>query len=266
MNTRMHSTLAPLLLTLAIATPTLAGSGVQITPDRQQSLISKDVGSDRWTIVYNYDLGTITGNVFSSAGGEPAFVWCSVEDDDGTDVRLSCSTAARCSGECPADLWSPIGSEISLPRSFFLPPDVGGGPGPGGEPGTCANLSGNWHVTSIGTRTCNDPSLNKSFSASGEVVVSQSGCSVSLRENRVGSATFKGTVATDTVSLDEVEGDPAPGCEFVDRSLLLQGPIHTGASGVTSFELSGRQSSIQSCNFLPSDLSCTLVYSQTYTR
>jgi subtilisin family serine protease len=102
-------------------------SGLQITPDSRHTLVSKDVGGDRWAITRNADDGTVTGNVFPTDGGEPSFVWCEPISDDGSPdpyavlVTYSCSGADRClTSPCTASQWSFV-SEVTLPGSFFLP-------------------------------------------------------------------------------------------------------------------------------------------------
>ncbi|MBY0278722.1 S8 family serine peptidase [Candidatus Binatia bacterium] len=101
-------------------------SGLQITPDNKRTLISKDVGSERWAITRNPDQ-TVTGNVFSSDGGEPQFVWCRRTGDDGNPdpsqvlIDYACSGAGRClASPCTSDQWTAIG-DVTLPGSFFLP-------------------------------------------------------------------------------------------------------------------------------------------------
>lgn len=105
-----------------------AGSGLQITPDGKRTLVSKDVGAERWAITLNADDGTVTGNVFRSDGGTPSFVWCSFLFDDGNadpyerQLTFDCSGAEACPGpSCPAGQWGTIAT-VSLPGSFFLPP------------------------------------------------------------------------------------------------------------------------------------------------
>lgn len=106
-------------------------SGVQITPDGARTLISKDVGSERWAITYNPDDDTVTGNVFSPGGGEPQFVWCQRTGDNGdpdpytVQIDFSCSGAGVCdSPSCPTAEWSLI-ANVTLPGSFLLPPAAG---------------------------------------------------------------------------------------------------------------------------------------------
>ena len=98
-------------------------SGVQKTFDRARSLISKDVGSERWAITFNPDDQTATGNIFHSDGGEPSFVWCHASANDGTTLNLDCYGADKCpSAPCDSSEWTFIGN-VPLPASFFLPPD-----------------------------------------------------------------------------------------------------------------------------------------------
>jgi hypothetical protein len=131
---------------------TSRGSGIQMTPDGERVLINKDVGEQRWTIVRNRD-GTVTGNVFSTDGGEPLFVFCEEQDAFGDDLRLRCSAAGSCSTEsCPEFAFA---GDVTLPKSFFeapgplpskpptpTPPHPGPGstapPGPTAPPGTTA--------------------------------------------------------------------------------------------------------------------------------
>jgi subtilisin family serine protease len=103
-------------------------SGVQITPDGARTLISKDVGDERWAITYNPDDDTVTGNVFSPGGGDPQFVWCERTGDNGdpdpytVQIDFRCSGAGACdSPSCPTGEWSLI-AQVTLPGSFLLPP------------------------------------------------------------------------------------------------------------------------------------------------
>jgi subtilisin family serine protease len=108
-------------------------SGLQLTPDAaRRSLISKDVGGERWAITYNPDDQTVTGNVFSPDGGAPKFVWCDRTGDDGdpdpytVQIDFTCSGADACeSPSCPTGEWSQI-AQVTLPGSFFLPPRSAG--------------------------------------------------------------------------------------------------------------------------------------------
>ena len=102
-------------------------SGLQVTPDSQHVIVSKDVAGERWAITRNADDGTVTGNVFPTDGSEPSFVWCEPIANDGNPdpyqllVTYSCSGADRCvASPCTASQWSFL-SEVTLPGSFFLP-------------------------------------------------------------------------------------------------------------------------------------------------
>lgn len=99
-----------------------APAGVQLTPDGlRRSLVSKDVGVERWAITRHPDDGTVTGNVYRRDGGEPAFLWCREIGRNATDVSYECSAASRCNTpSCPGSAWSVV-AEITLPDAFFLP-------------------------------------------------------------------------------------------------------------------------------------------------
>jgi hypothetical protein len=97
-------------------------SGLQVTGDGKRTLISKDVGDERWAISRNGDDGSATGNVFFPAGGEPKFVWCGQEGAAGDDLVFSCSGADACRDTiCGPEQWSYI-AQVQLPASFFSPP------------------------------------------------------------------------------------------------------------------------------------------------
>jgi subtilisin len=133
-------------------------SGVQITPDGARTLISKDVGNERWAITYNPDDDTVTGNVFSPGGGEPQFVWCQRTGDNGdpdpytVQVDFTCSGAGACDSlSCPTGEWSLI-AQVTLPGSFLLPPP------PGSAASTVASIavSGTAGVTPSGLQITPD--------------------------------------------------------------------------------------------------------------
>jgi len=116
-------------------------SGVQVTVDLKRTLISKDVGAERWAITRHEDDHTVTGNVFTG-DGPPQFVWCEQTSQNGTDVVLSCYGADRCeAAPCSPDAWTFIASP-TLPLSFFSAPSASPTPAPGPTPtppGTCGN-------------------------------------------------------------------------------------------------------------------------------
>lgn len=107
-------------------------SGINLTPDSARYLISKDVGSDRWAITYNLDDRTVTGNVFSTAGSAPQFVWCTTTsvqqaaNPDEAQYNLRCQFAGPCAeAPCSASQWeqsAPV--DVTVPGSFLLPPET----------------------------------------------------------------------------------------------------------------------------------------------
>lgn len=129
---------AGLLLALAGAPAAVAiarESGVQISPDGRQALVSKDVGAERWVIVRSGD-GTVSGNVFRGEDA-PLFVWCEPrEDAPGSDdtVALSCFGADACAAApCDDTGWNFVG-DVDLPASFFAPPSPSDTPTPDDSP------------------------------------------------------------------------------------------------------------------------------------
>jgi hypothetical protein len=118
-------------------------SGVQVTPDEARTLISKDVGAERWAITRHADDGTVTGNVFS-ASGPVQFVWCEETGQSGGNVSLSCYGAFRCAAApCTQDAWTFI-ADVTLPLGFFSPgseptPTPGPNPTPTPSGATCGN-------------------------------------------------------------------------------------------------------------------------------
>jgi hypothetical protein len=126
------------LLTVTLALlPTIAfaQSGVQWTRGRDATLISKDVGDERWSITRRLSDGRVTGNVFRNDGGSPAFLDCAETAEDGTTVTLDCYA----SGPAP-ETYGLIASGVQLPVSFFFPP------GEAIPPQTLENMVGSWRV------------------------------------------------------------------------------------------------------------------------
>ncbi len=81
---------------ILVAVPARAGDrGVQFTPDGKRVLANKDVGTERWAIALNAD-GTVTGNVFRTDGGMPAFIAC---DPLAGDNAFACFGADPCSDD-----------------------------------------------------------------------------------------------------------------------------------------------------------------------
>jgi subtilisin family serine protease len=73
--------------------PPAAARGTQVTPDLEQTLVSKDVQDQRWAVSRNESDNTVTGNVFTSADVPPQFVFCS----PGAGGGLDCSGTTACS-------------------------------------------------------------------------------------------------------------------------------------------------------------------------
>lgn len=125
-----------------VATP--SGSGLQVTPDERHTLISKDVGGERWAISTTGGTSIVTGNVYQPDGAAPVFLYCVRTGSDGNpdplaeQIDFSCSIAGDCtSSSCPDGQWSPAG-EVTLPGSFFLPRATAGGIGASGEAAAAA--------------------------------------------------------------------------------------------------------------------------------
>jgi hypothetical protein len=109
------------------ARPARAESGTQTTPDGLHTLISKDLGGERWAITLNLRDGTVTGNVFHTDGSAPTFVWCERVSDDGrldptaVEIAFRCLASDPCtSSPCDADSWRLVDT-VKLPGEFFLP-------------------------------------------------------------------------------------------------------------------------------------------------
>lgn len=115
------------LLAAALACPGPAAaerqSGIQVTPDGLQVLISKDRSGDRWAISRHLFDETVTGNVYPLDGGAPQFVWCEEIEATATDLTLDCSVAAPCLAAPCEEQWTSVG-EVTLPLSFFEPPSA----------------------------------------------------------------------------------------------------------------------------------------------
>jgi hypothetical protein len=116
-----------------------AQAGVQWTRERDATLVSKDVGAERWAITYRVADGRATGNVFRTDGGPTSFIDCDQTGVDDGNATFDCYGADACAAApCPTDQYTLIASGISLPLSFFFPP------GDGPSSGTLADLVGTW--------------------------------------------------------------------------------------------------------------------------
>lgn len=106
---------------LEVAAGVVRESGLQFTPDDRRTIISKDVGAERWAITRNLDDGSVTGNVFFPSGGPPIFVYCEETGQNGGNLDFDCFSSDLCPGApCPGDQWEALAS-VTLPESFFLP-------------------------------------------------------------------------------------------------------------------------------------------------
>ena len=93
-----------------------AQSDLEVTPDGERILISKDVSGSRWAITYEPEEGTVTGNVFPLDGSPPQFLWCREVGPLGAPaVELECHRAEGCTN------WHRLEPLVSISRSFFDP-------------------------------------------------------------------------------------------------------------------------------------------------
>jgi len=118
--------------------------GATFTVDRLNHLVTKDIGSERWSISYSLkpvitpeggvgnEFLNVTGNVYRADGGPPAFVYCRQRedstgtlDDPSSEFRFACEGADACdttASECAQNDWTMIADDVRLQASFFLPP------------------------------------------------------------------------------------------------------------------------------------------------
>lgn len=123
-STARRAAAALALATLLLARPAAAAreSGIQENPTGDYIMVSKDVGSERWAMTYDYFSGIVLGNVYSADGGAPKFVACDVlaENENG-DLTLECQGNDPCNSS-PCGGWTSIGT-VNIPGSFFALPD-----------------------------------------------------------------------------------------------------------------------------------------------
>jgi N-acetylneuraminic acid mutarotase len=111
------------LVAASAAAPAHAQSPLQVTPDNRSVLVSKDVGGERWAVTRKRADGSVSGNVFFPAGGNPLFVWCSELAENADEATYACSGADRCvASPCLPSAWTFV-DEVHLPQDFFLPED-----------------------------------------------------------------------------------------------------------------------------------------------
>lgn len=123
------------LLSLTLASGAAAQSDVQWTRNRDATLVSKDVGAERWAITRHLSDGHVTGNVFRSDGGSTSFLDCAQTGSDGVSVVLDCYGA----GASP-DAYVLIAGGLNLPLQFFFPD------GEVIRPARLEDLVGSWRV------------------------------------------------------------------------------------------------------------------------
>lgn len=123
------------LLVMFASSSASAQSDVQWTRSRDATLVSKDVGAERWSITRRLVDGRVSGNVFRTDGGPTSFLDCSQVGTDGTSVTLDCYGA----GAAPA-AYELIAAGLSLPLEFFFPD------GEVVRPARLDDLVGSWRV------------------------------------------------------------------------------------------------------------------------
>ncbi len=107
------------------ADPAHAGDGVQFSGDCGATYVNKKVGdSEQWAITWQI-YGNATGNVFELDGSAPQFIECALVDEDATNEIFDCVGSAACTTPpCSGTQWTTIASNVAIPLTFFLPPDV----------------------------------------------------------------------------------------------------------------------------------------------
>jgi putative iron-regulated protein len=141
------------------------GSAIQVTPVAIEgavyTLVNKDVGAERWSIIRNDSTGVVTGNVFTGgAAGDAQFIYCLDPAENAEGVAFGeCFAAAACgtAGCNPAD-WTSIGGTATIGASFFSP-SGGRGSGlqvtPDGDQILISKdlASQRWTITTLATTT-----------------------------------------------------------------------------------------------------------------
>ena len=117
--------LVPALATALSVAVARAGDGAQFSGDCERTYVNKQVGdTEQWAITWEI-YGDATGNVFKLDGSAPSFIECSLVDEDGENEIFDCYGSSACAGPpCGGTNWSLIATEVSIPLSFFFPPDV----------------------------------------------------------------------------------------------------------------------------------------------
>ena len=105
-------------LTLGLLRPHAAAAqtGVQVTRDGKNAVISKDVGDERWAILRRGQL--VTGNVFTRSDAPPVFLYCVPDEADPSGLDCLASDACTNAADCPT-LWHSIAAVTHVPAGFF---------------------------------------------------------------------------------------------------------------------------------------------------
>lgn len=95
---------------------------VQYSRDGAATIIQKDFGPERWSILHRIQDGFVSGNVFYKDGRPPSFLSCDriATDDDEATYRCFDATGCRPGGDDDGCRHDEVG-EVVLPTSFFLP-------------------------------------------------------------------------------------------------------------------------------------------------
>lgn len=162
------------------------GSAIQVTPTAIEgdvyTLVSKDVGAERWAIIRNDTTGVVTGNVFNGTGGDAQFIYCVNPTESDAGVAFGeCFAAQGCGTEgCDAGDWQSIGGTAAIAASFFNP-SAGRASGlqvtPNGEQILISKDLGTqrWTITTLATTTSAafplgiGPSFGNVFETGGEL-------------------------------------------------------------------------------------------------
>jgi hypothetical protein len=80
--------------------------------------------SEQWATTWQI-YGDATGNVFELDGSAPQFIECTLVGEDAANEIFDCFGSAACTTPpCGATQRTTIASNVAIPLTFFLPPDV----------------------------------------------------------------------------------------------------------------------------------------------
>lgn len=111
--------------TLPAAGAAHAGDGVQFSRDCLRTYVNKKVGdTEQWAITWDI-YGNATGNVFKLDGSAPSLIECVLSSEDAENEVFACYGSDACTAPpCGGDQWGLIGTGVTIPLTFFFPPDV----------------------------------------------------------------------------------------------------------------------------------------------